>query len=66
MSHRRSTPQRSGGVSAAQRGMACGQRSRKLQPLGGSRASGTLPLIGSGWRDWSGSGTGTAATSAWV
>ena len=38
----------SGGVSSAQRGKACGQRSRKEQPRGGSRASGTLPLIGSG------------------
>jgi len=44
--------------------IARGQRSRKLQPEGGSRASGTLPDLARERAHWSASGTGTAATSA--
>ena len=51
---------------SAQRAKAYGQRSRNRQPDGGLRASGTLPMIGNGARDWSASGTGTAATRARV
>jgi hypothetical protein len=42
---------RSGGSCSAHIGAARGQRSRKRHPDGGSRASGMLPLIGSGSRD---------------
>ena len=57
---------RKAGVPFAQRPWPAGSGRGSGSPTGGSRASGTLPLIGSGARDWSASGTGTAATSARV